>query len=531
MGRRFAYILVLVLSQVAVLSCTDRETRQQLNNLETLVQTKPDSALIIIRSIDTLSLKSSNCRAKYSLLHTMALDKNYIDTANLDILQPAIRRYTQHPHFNNLDKFFTWYYRGRIEENGKDYISALQSFLQAEKYMNATDDRYRTRLYFSFERIYSRNLSVRQTLYAGEKALYYAKKSNDTFNYAAALLDCTNNCLVISSTRKEAEKYLKEYDLTIGGETYFPQRQLYLRTKMSFFTLSVPVNRDSCYLYLQKYLNNSKRIDVVATLRTCIVCGDYDLAKTIMESFHDLSSLHEDELAIFNYFCAKVNKSIGDYEGALKNMEQYVKFLDRADIRNTNYKISSSEALFKEKLKRTRIALLSLSSIFLLIVLVLAIILKYRRRKYQYSILYKDFKSLQKEYQTFQPILNTNNLDGIKERLLQFGLDAGKNYSSFDKSTKILSRTLGNHDFEHLLTILLATNCPKLYSRFDAKKLTDPEIAVCCLMLFDMSEKEISYTLDRKSIRNTCSEIRKKLGFDTKNGYLSTALKNLHESI
>lgn len=49
MGRRFAYILVLVLSQAAVLSCADREMRQQLNDLETLVQTKPDRALKIIQ--------------------------------------------------------------------------------------------------------------------------------------------------------------------------------------------------------------------------------------------------------------------------------------------------------------------------------------------------------------------------------------------------------------------------------------------------------------------------------------------------
>lgn len=531
MGRRFAFIIVSVLSLALSISCTNRELCRQLNELETLVQAKPDSALQIIRSIDTLSLKSSGCRAKYSLLHAMALDKNYIDTTNLNILQPAIRRYTQRPHFNNLDKFFTWYYRGRIEENGKDYIPALQSFLQAEKYMNATDDIYRTRLYFSFERIYSRNYLRRQVYDAGKKALLYARKSNDTFNYSAALLDCATNSVTISSKKREAKEYLTEYDSIIGGENYVPQLANYYLAKTSFYANSFPANLDSCHFFLLKYLDlKQERINVIAVLRSAIACKDFNLAKQIIDKNPDSSTSYNEERAIFYYYSAMVHRHFGDYKNTLDNLNQYIEYLDRADIRSYNHQVASSEALFKEKLKRTRIALLSLSSVFLLTVLVLVMLLKYRHRKYQYSILYKDYESLQKEYQTFLPILNTNNLDGIKDRLLQFGLDAGKNYSSFDKSAKILSKTLGTHDFEHLLTILLATNCPNLYSKYVARNLTDSEIAVCCLLLFDTSEKEISYILDRKGIRNICSEIRKKLGFDTKTGYLSTALKSLYKS-
>ena len=531
-GKRFSYILVIVLIQAVALSCTDRVLRQQLNELETLVQAKPDSALQIIRSIDTLNLKSSGCRAKYSLLHAMALDKNYIDTANLTILQPAIRRDTQLPHFNALDKFFTWYYRGRIEENGKDYVAALQSFLQAEKYMDATDDRYRTRLYFSFGRIYSRNILIDQVYDAAVKALVYARESRDTFNYAAALLDCADVSINRSSKRKEAKEYLKEYDSVIGGEHYTPQLPNYYRTKSSVFALSKPADLDSCHFYLLKYLDlKQEQINVLSVLRSAVLCRDFTLAKQIIDNNPDYSTPYNEEQAIFYYYSAMVHRHFGDYKTALDKLDYYIEYLDRADIRSYNHKVASSEALFKEKLKRTKIALYSQTSIFLLIVLVLVILLKYRSRKYQYSLLHKDFESLLKEYQTLQPILDTNNLDGIKDRILQFGLDAGKNYSSFEKSAKFLSKTLGNRDYEHLLTILLATNCHKLYSRYVARNLTDSEITVCCLLMFDMSEKEISYILDRKSIRNICSEIRKKLGFDAKDGYLSSALKNLYKSI
>ena len=50
---------------------------------ETYVQTRSDSVLIVLRQIDTASLKHPKERAQFALLQAIDLDKNYIDTTDL----------------------------------------------------------------------------------------------------------------------------------------------------------------------------------------------------------------------------------------------------------------------------------------------------------------------------------------------------------------------------------------------------------------------------------------------------------------
>ena len=62
----------------------------ELEDIESYIQPRPDSALAAMRSIDTTGLNTGELRAKYSLLYAMALDKNYIDAtyprAGIEIL-------------------------------------------------------------------------------------------------------------------------------------------------------------------------------------------------------------------------------------------------------------------------------------------------------------------------------------------------------------------------------------------------------------------------------------------------------------
>jgi hypothetical protein len=50
---------------------------RDLLDIESYIDARPDSALVAIRQIDTLSLKTKAQKAKFALLHAMALDKNF----------------------------------------------------------------------------------------------------------------------------------------------------------------------------------------------------------------------------------------------------------------------------------------------------------------------------------------------------------------------------------------------------------------------------------------------------------------------
>jgi len=109
----------------------DRKTKawDTMDQAESQMNTQPDSALTVLSSIDKNRLGDDEEKARYALLMSMALDKNYIDTTTFDVLQPAIDYYLENGDAD--EQLRTLYYQGRIYQNRNDYDLAMQSFLKA----------------------------------------------------------------------------------------------------------------------------------------------------------------------------------------------------------------------------------------------------------------------------------------------------------------------------------------------------------------------------------------------------------------
>lgn len=121
--------IILLLMTIVVFAACDRNTPilEQMDMAENLMNTKPDSALTLLKNIPVTNIKGKEIAAKYALLKSMALDKNYIDTTTFDVLQPAIDYYLKKGSPD--EKLRTYYYQGRIYQNQGDDDSAMQSFL------------------------------------------------------------------------------------------------------------------------------------------------------------------------------------------------------------------------------------------------------------------------------------------------------------------------------------------------------------------------------------------------------------------
>ena len=124
--RKSLFFLILL---TGLASCTGREVMVRLSGIESYINERPDSALAAIRDIDTTALRGKAVKAKYSLLHAMALDKNYIDTADTRIVQPAVEYYSRHGSPEERLKAFM--YLGTEQYNGRKYNQAIVSFNQA----------------------------------------------------------------------------------------------------------------------------------------------------------------------------------------------------------------------------------------------------------------------------------------------------------------------------------------------------------------------------------------------------------------
>lgn len=85
--------VVLMLFSWLMVSCSESKEQKVLNRVESVIEAHPDSALTLLRGVDKASLGSDKERARYALLMSMALDKNYIDTTSFDVIQPAMDYY------------------------------------------------------------------------------------------------------------------------------------------------------------------------------------------------------------------------------------------------------------------------------------------------------------------------------------------------------------------------------------------------------------------------------------------------------
>lgn len=180
-------ILILLLPLVPYFSsCGRHQAELVLEDVETYIQDRPDSALAVLETIDTNSLGTKALSAKYSLLQAMALDKNYIDTADIRVIKSAVDHYRKHGPDLYLAKAL--YYQGRIFMNGRRFPEALLSFDEAHLVAEECEDYYYLgKISMAQAVVYNWQYNNEAEIDFSRKAVEYLAKSKDEKSYAQAL--------------------------------------------------------------------------------------------------------------------------------------------------------------------------------------------------------------------------------------------------------------------------------------------------------------------------------------------------------
>lgn len=122
-------LMLLIILLIFVGCNRHNDIDNKLSLADSLMTNMPDSALTVLNKIDTSNLNGNEMSARYALLKSIALDKNYIDTTTFDVLQPAIDYYLVHGDAD--ERLRTLYYQGRIYQNQGNDDAAMCSFMDA----------------------------------------------------------------------------------------------------------------------------------------------------------------------------------------------------------------------------------------------------------------------------------------------------------------------------------------------------------------------------------------------------------------
>lgn len=156
------FVIIFLLMSFLLVSCDNRQTKSLLQDVETYIQERPDSAIRVLRKVDSLTLNTKALRARYSLLFAMALDKNYIDTTALSILEPTVAYYERLG--SPQDKMLSCYYLGRIYANRKDYPNAVIFYSQALRESSEYDYYHRGLIYAASADAYNASFNDEEEL-------------------------------------------------------------------------------------------------------------------------------------------------------------------------------------------------------------------------------------------------------------------------------------------------------------------------------------------------------------------------------
>ena len=204
--KRLLFILALTLTLVA---CNRHsEHWATITEMETIIEERPDSVLNVLQAIDTDELIGDEERAKHALLLSMAMDKNYIDRTDFEILQPAIDYYEENG--SATDKLRTYYYQGCIYQNMGNKTLAMESFVKAiSEGCESNDMLTMARTYFAQGTIYFSLYEWDDYIETNKNAASYFKQAEKYNSYANCLIRIING-YTLNDDAENALLYINE---------------------------------------------------------------------------------------------------------------------------------------------------------------------------------------------------------------------------------------------------------------------------------------------------------------------------------
>ena len=538
---------------VCLISCNKRaDYYNTLLQVESQIEENPQEVLTTLQQIDTDNLSGRRTRAKYSLLYSIALDKNYIDTTDIEIIQPAIAYYGKKG--TPTDKLKTLYYQGRIYYNRGDEAQAMEYYLNAlEKGEKSNDILTKARIYVSQGTIYNQLYEFEKCIDANLRAAELFKTAGNNESYFGCMVRALNgytlndDTIGADSCIQICKELLPIVSIKRVGDFY----SIYLTH------LTSEKMHSEIPLTIEEYTSAvpEEKWEYITLAYAYLEIGEYEKALTIISKHTDFSN--NNHKTRYYAILSEIYENMGHYKEALENWRLYQTASDKQFLtiieQDTQF-IEERHALEMEALKKQK-AKNQIILIGIIIATALFAILMVQRKhlriksmektllekeREQYNLLYQQ---AEEEKDKLTDLLRENKeLDDYKRGIINQRLELlNKFFASYitnnnevsNKADKEIKEFIKNKDnFMESTRIAYTTSNPQFIKYLEEKGLTNWEICYCCLYALGLRGKEVGSYIKMRSHYNISTVIRAKLGInehETNLGiYIRKLLKNFN---
>ena len=529
--RRLYIVLFSIALLTIIPACTDDDYRR-LEEVEGIIETEPQKAFSDLQSIDMESLHTAKSKAKYALLMSMALDKNYVDKTDFEIIQPAVDYYLRRG--SPTDRLRTLLYEGRIYYNAGDSESAMGCYTRALDYAPRCNDRHcLSRVYGSQAVVYRSLFNLDRAVESAERAASIMKEIGDTTNYFLELNTIVSN-LIHLDEKERALEYLKECD-----SLWYNSR---LSSKRDYFGNKI--------LYARRFQSIDESLDYVDKYLEAIP-GEYVNWITIADAYYYAGDIPRSEEAMANYdrfggrqtagveaMRAQIKEAKGDYREALAHYRQYIHLSDSADLVAYRHNTRAVPELHELEVEREKMRQGRLHRTVLLFAVLLLLVLSwvvYRQRnemsRLHISQLEEEFESL-KELRQSEASAGAEARSVLDERLSLLNRFF-KAYISEDVEEEkrayrqIESLLEDRQNFTASTRKAFEASRPEFIHYLEERGLNGKEINYCCLYALGLKGNEVGQYMKDSRHYHVSSEIRSKLGLSSNDTNLGLFLRDL----
>ena len=524
---------------------------EKICDIENYIESRPDSALIVLEAIDVKSLSSDEERAKYALYMSMALDKNYIDKTDFDVLQPAIDYYEDHG--SATDKLRTFYYQGRIYCNKGNAENAMECLIKSINLgIHSNDLRTKARNYTAQGTLYYLYYNWEKIIECSLYACDFYKELGDVDNYVTMLCRVSEGYRLIGN-HDLASQYLLECENLLDRINDRSRAEYY-----SAFLLHNADNLadDNMAYIIDEYLNivTSDEIDWLTLANAYLRIGDVALAKNAINKIQ----LKSEKNARYYAVLTQIHKAESSYKEALNTYEKYNHITDSLDFivleQDTQFieeRHQLEMATIKEQEKKKQIIAVFATIVSILILVAIWITSRLRLSKMEKIVAEKEterykllYAQMEDERDNLNALLKQNDeldpkaMNAVARRLELLN----KFFTAYITDNSDIDRK-ASREMEELLEdkekfmdsnrLAYAGSHPKFIKYLEDKGLTEWEINYCCLYALGLKGKEVGAYIKMRSHYNNSSEVREKLGIsehDTNLGiYIRKLVKSLSE--
>lgn len=513
----------------------------------------PEDALSIIRHIDRRKIYSSASEARYALLYSQALDKNYVDVTSDSLTAVAVNYYDRHG--TKHERAMAHYYQGRVFSNAGNFDAAIRSYSLAEDAASGTDDYYLLGLINNaVGNLYYKQYDLDEALKRDQRAATYFHLAQSPYNEALAYIGVGtvyslkgdneqmeivyNKAIEIYKELGETDRILPLYEelvvktrLNVGNNLRGVKNDL-RRYYLEYSDGNIPLQ--SLGLWQGIYLKGNE-------LDSAKMCGDLMLQNRNLFTAHKIAGCYAlmEQIACME----------GDYKEAYGYAKQYADMMDSVTLKKEEDLVLELEQKYRNRIlnqsyenlkqhndqQRIITGLVLLFSLSLLVAGLLYLrkwrenaALKMREAEAEKESLGRACRELQEQLGTVGDRVDTDDeqerqlFDALEERMvvLRNWVDKAETMKPalFMKSFRDYMTV--NVKSKHALSDLQYVVNRKYFGVVDYLKAHYPELRkqdldLCCLLCFGFSQHGICYLYnyeDIGSFYNKRSRLRKKLG-------------------